>query len=298
MRQRFLELALVEQRDAEIAERAGIIGVELDRAAAGGDRLVDAAGEPAHFAEIGVVERDIRLDRDGAAQMLDRLAELARLMRDDAEHVRGLGVVRLGGDGAPGQFVGVGEKAVAALLLGENERVPGADRLRRRRDRGRGASGFRRHDRRRLRGAALAFGLERRQRRRHRRRATALSSLRDARDHGGPVLAFLLAEQPHGRIPGIVLAIEHPAPIGHPRQQHPDRLAERAGEMRDRGIDRDHQIERARRRPRCRRNPRMRAQRSSIASFAALQFLQIGRARAELQARERTPRTANSGATF
>ena len=75
--------------------RAGIVGIELERAAAGGDRFVDAAGEPAHLAEIGVIERDIRLDRDGAAQMLDRFVELAGLMRDDAEHVRGLGVVRL-----------------------------------------------------------------------------------------------------------------------------------------------------------------------------------------------------------
>ncbi len=53
-------------------------------------------------------------------------------MRDDAEHVRGLGIVRLGGGGAARQFVGVGQKTVAALLLGEDERLAGRQRLRRR----------------------------------------------------------------------------------------------------------------------------------------------------------------------
>ena len=68
MLERLLELALVEQRDAEIAQRARIIGIDLERAAPGGDRLVDAAGEAAHLAEIGVIERNVRLDqRYGAA---------------------------------------------------------------------------------------------------------------------------------------------------------------------------------------------------------------------------------------
>jgi hypothetical protein len=68
--------------------------------------------------------------------------------------------------------------------------------------------------------------------------------LLDARDHVGHVLALLLAKQPHGRVPRIILAIEQPAPIGHPRQQDPDRLAERTGQMRNRRIHRNHQIER------------------------------------------------------
>ena len=79
-----------------------------------------------------MIERDIGVDRDGAAQMLDRFGELAGLMRDDAEHVRGFGVVRLGGGGAAGEFVGIGQKTVAALLLGEDQRLAGRARLRRR----------------------------------------------------------------------------------------------------------------------------------------------------------------------
>ena len=107
MLERLLEFALVEQRDAEIAERARLIGIDFERAAAGGDRLVGVAGEAAHFAEIGVIERHVGCQRNGAAQMLDRLVEFARLMRDQAEHVRGLGVVRFGLGGAAREFVGI-----------------------------------------------------------------------------------------------------------------------------------------------------------------------------------------------
>ena len=46
-----------------------------------------------------------------------------------------------------------------------------------------------------------------------------------------PVLALALPEQAHIRIPGIVLTLEHPAPIGDRRQHHPDRLAARAGSV-------------------------------------------------------------------
>ena len=221
-----------------------LFGIDLDRASAGGDGFVDAAGKPAHLAEIGVIKRHVRLDRDGAAQMLDRLAELARLMGDDAEHVRGFGIVRLGGGGAPGEFVGVGQETVAALLLGEDERVAGRHRP------GAGtaagavacaasaamiaAACAARRSPSALNGVSGAVSPC----------ATASSSAAMRAMHVRPVLALVLAEQPHGRVPGIILAVEHPAPIGHPRQQHPDRLAERAGEMRDRGVDRDHQIER------------------------------------------------------
>jgi hypothetical protein len=52
--------------------------------------------------------------------MLDRLAELAGLMRDEAEHVRRLRVIRLGTDGAPPEFIGVAEKTVEAPWRGES----------------------------------------------------------------------------------------------------------------------------------------------------------------------------------
>jgi hypothetical protein len=52
-----------------------------------------------------------------------------------------------------------------------------------------------------------------------------------------------LTEQARRRIPGTVLASEQPAPIGNERQQDPDRLRQRAGEVGDRGVNRDHEIE-------------------------------------------------------
>jgi len=66
MRQRFAEFALVEQGDAEIALRPGIVGIDLDRSLSLDNRLVDATGEAAHLAEIGMVERHIGPQRDGA----------------------------------------------------------------------------------------------------------------------------------------------------------------------------------------------------------------------------------------
>ena len=53
-----------------------------------------------------------------------------------------------------------------------------------------------------------------------------------------------LPEQARARIPGRIRAFEQPAKIGRERQQDEDRLAERAGEMRNRGVDRDDEIER------------------------------------------------------
>ena len=122
--------------------------------------------------------------------MIDRFADLAGLVRDDAEHVHGFGVVRLGAGCAPRQIVGVGEETVAALLFGENERMAGRQDLLRGEVRQCGLRGFRGHDRRGLRGLAFARGLER-----HQRRRVALRNhfelLRHARNDVGHVLAAL-----------------------------------------------------------------------------------------------------------
>src|SRR3954470_23342460 len=42
---------------------------------------------------------------------------------------------------------------------------------------------------------------------------------RDALDHAGPVAVALLAEEPHPRIPGVVLAREVVAPVRRERDQ-------------------------------------------------------------------------------
>ena len=62
-------------------------------------------------------------------------------------------------------------------------------------------------------------------------------------DHTVPVARAGLAKLAQRRIPGAVVAVQQPAPAGIEAVQQPDRLAERAGQMGDRGIDADHQIE-------------------------------------------------------
>src|SRR5690242_8369920 len=48
-----------------------------------------------------------------------------------------------------------------------------------------------------------------------------------------PVAARRLAKESRRRVPRAVMPPEQPAPIGHERQEDPDRLSERAGKMRN-----------------------------------------------------------------
>src|SRR5690349_8133568 len=100
MRERLLELALIEKRDGNIVERIRIIWIEFQGAAACGDRLLDVASLTAHFAEIGMIAGHVGADTDGSVHVLDRFAKLARLMRDNADHVLSLGIIRSQGDSA------------------------------------------------------------------------------------------------------------------------------------------------------------------------------------------------------
>jgi hypothetical protein len=63
--------------------------------------------------------------------MCDCFVELARLVRNDAKHVLGLGIIGLRRGSVASEIVGVGEKSVAPFLLGENERLTGRHRWRR-----------------------------------------------------------------------------------------------------------------------------------------------------------------------
>ena len=167
------------------------------------------------------------------------------------------------------------------LRLGLGGRRRQRRRALRRRARQR-ARGFGRQDVGGNRGAPLARRLERRE-----PRAVALRERgelgRQARHHVGPGLVLALAEQPHGRVPRIVLAPDQPAPIGDPGQQHPNRLAERAGQMGDRGIDRDHQVER---RHRAGSRGEIVEPERQIIELARSLRLDVAGARPDLQARE------------
>ena len=58
-----------------------------------------------------------------------------------------------------------------------------------------------------------------------------------------PIARLGLSEKFHRWIPRAVIAVSHPAPLASERQQQPDRLAERSGQMRHGCVDADHQIE-------------------------------------------------------
>ena len=70
-----------------------------------------------------------------------------------------------------------------------------------------------------------------------------LERIADRVYHPGPVSRLLLSEQPHARVPRAVVALQHPAPVRGIWQEDPHRLAERTGQMRNRGVDRNHEIE-------------------------------------------------------
>ena len=65
----------------------------------------------------------------------------------------------------------------------------------------------------------------------------------DARDHAFPIVNICLAKEAGGRIPGTIVPIEQPPPIGNMGHHDPDRLSQRAGKMSDTGIDRNDEIQ-------------------------------------------------------
>ena len=58
-----------------------------------------------------------------------------------------------------------------------------------------------------------------------------------------PIAGPRLAKQPHGRIPRAVIALQQPAPVGHQRQRHPHRHAQRAGQVGHGRVGGDDQIQ-------------------------------------------------------
>src|SRR5271168_258780 len=67
------------------------------------------------------------------------------------------------------------------------------------------------------------------------------------RQHGRyytlPIARRRLAELAHRWIPGRIVALQQPAPVGIGAVQQPHGAAEGAGEVRDRGIHRNHQVQ-------------------------------------------------------
>jgi hypothetical protein len=97
--------------------------LERERMAGMGDRLVGAAREPAHLAEIDAKKRHPGRELDRAAHPIDRLAGLARLVGDETQEVEGVGVVGLRREDLAALRFGFHQLAGGALALGERERI-------------------------------------------------------------------------------------------------------------------------------------------------------------------------------
>jgi hypothetical protein len=79
------------QRDAtEIVQRFGKVRIERQCAFGGGDGFVQAAGETVHLGQIGVMARNLGSKPAHLLEVLDRFADLAVLLRDNAEQMPGI----------------------------------------------------------------------------------------------------------------------------------------------------------------------------------------------------------------
>ncbi len=67
--------------------------------------------------------------------------------------------------------------------------------------------------------------------------------LGDAGKDRGPLPVRALPEEPHGRVPGRILALGEPAPFRHAAQRQKNRPSQRPGEVRRHGVDAHHQVE-------------------------------------------------------
>jgi hypothetical protein len=84
-----------EKRDAEIAQRHRHLRLDRQRAPRRFRGETRPSGDAQHLAEIGVKQGYERRQLGRAPDMLDRLAELATLVCDEAEQMLGLGQIRL-----------------------------------------------------------------------------------------------------------------------------------------------------------------------------------------------------------
>ena len=72
-----------------------------DRAAAGGDGFIEPSHDPQYVAEIGQAAGILRQESDGLPDQLFGCSVVSALMGEQAQHVQGLSMVRLGGQNLP-----------------------------------------------------------------------------------------------------------------------------------------------------------------------------------------------------
>ena len=123
MRDRVVEFVALIVDDADIVERLRQVRIDRERPAAGGERRVALTGEPAHLAEVAVVERNRSVRHGGASHQVDRGLQVAGLIGDDAEEVQDRRVLRPGAQDVAAQRLGGRKPAGLQMLLGERQRL-------------------------------------------------------------------------------------------------------------------------------------------------------------------------------
>ena len=117
----FVILQLVE-RDAEIAQRHRHMRIDRERAPRRVGGEPGTPRQPQHLAEIGVKQRGLRREFGRALHMLDRLAELAVLVRDEAEQMLRFRRVRLRLDHLAAKRLRLRQSPLVAAAIGQGQR--------------------------------------------------------------------------------------------------------------------------------------------------------------------------------
>ena len=81
--------------DAQIAMGRHHARIECHRPFAMPERVVESSGLAVHLAEVGVEQRDVAVVLDGLLDQVDGESRLAGLMRNDAQQVQGIRMLRL-----------------------------------------------------------------------------------------------------------------------------------------------------------------------------------------------------------
>jgi hypothetical protein len=105
----FVQASQSLQRQAEIAERFGVLRAQAQSHAATSDGAIELAPGAIRLGEIGVKGRDAGPQRDGPADKFDGPAMIALLMAQNAEQMQSVRILFLASQHLPVQAVGRGK---------------------------------------------------------------------------------------------------------------------------------------------------------------------------------------------
>ena len=102
-----IQLALARQGNAQIAVGLGKVGLEPDRGAQGRDGLIQLALLPEGIAQVAVIGRAVGRQGDGLPDQVHGNVIASHLGRDHAQEMQGIGVVGLDGENLAIELLGL-----------------------------------------------------------------------------------------------------------------------------------------------------------------------------------------------